>query len=531
MSTVQGAVSPRAGSPWTPFRHPAFTVLWLATLVSNVGTWMYNTASSWLMTELAPDPFVVAMVQVAATLPMFLFALPSGALADVVDRRRLLMVVMMSTTVVSAALSALVWLGLVTPPLLLLFTFLIGVGSVLIAPAWQAIVPQLVPKQELTPAVTLNSVGFNISRAIGPALGGAVMAALGIAAPFWVNTISNLAVVGALAWWRPPEKRAHHLPAERLWAALVSGVRHGRYNAPLRATMVRAVSFFVFAGAYWALLPLVSRERIGGGPALYGILLGAIGSGAVAGAFVLPWLKNRWGPDRTVAGGTLGTALALAAFGLSTSGAVAVCAGVVAGASWIAVLASFNVSAQVALPEWVRGRGLALYMTVMFGALTLSSALWGKAADLVGLPAAHLAAAVGALAMIPLSWRWKLQSGAAADLTPSLHWPAVAAREVDYDRGPVMVTVEYRVRPADRAAFLAALQKLGPERRRDGAYAWGIFEDTAAEGRFVETFYVGSWLEHLRQHERITNADRVLQDAVAGFHVAGTPAVSHLVAV
>ncbi|HEX9465931.1 MAG TPA: MFS transporter [Alphaproteobacteria bacterium] len=529
---VEGAAPPRAGSPWAPFRYAAFTVLWLATLVSNVGTWMYNTASSWLMTGLAPDPFVVAMVQVAATLPMFLFALPSGALADVVDRRRLLIVVEIATSVICAGLSALVWLDLVTPSLLLLFTFLIGVGSVLIAPAWQAVVPELVPKADLAPAVTLNSVGFNISRAIGPALGGAVIATLGIAAPFWLNTIGNLAVVGALVWWRPPERRGHHLPAERLWAAMVSGIRHGRHNAPLRATMVRAVSFFVFAGAYWALLPLVARDRIGGGPEVYGILLGAIGSGAVAGAFVLAWLKDKLGPDRLVAAGTLGTALALVGFGLAKSTAVALCAGVLAGAAWIAVLASLNVSAQVALPEWVRGRGLALYMTVMFGALTLSSAVWGKAADVMGLPAAHLAAAAGALAMIPLTWRWKLQTGAAADLTPSLHWPAPAIlHEIEPDRGPVLVTVEYRVRPADRAAFLAALQKLGPERRRDGAYAWGIFEDTASEGRFVETFYVESWVEHLRQHERVTNADRLLQDAVAGFHVTGTPKVSHFVAV
>ncbi|HUK07480.1 MAG TPA: MFS transporter [Stellaceae bacterium] len=504
-----------AASPWAPFRRAAFTVLWLASLVSNIGTWMYNTASSWLMTDLAPDPLIVSLVQVATTLPMFLLALPAGALADVIDRRRLLIVVETVTTVIAGVFAAFVWLGAVTPISLLLFTFLIGVGGVLTAPAWQAIVPQLVPKRDLAPAVTLNGVGFNISRAIGPALGGIIVGVLGIAAPFWINAVSNLGIIAALIWWRSPKTSAGHLPAERFRSAIVSGIRYGRNNPDLRATLIRGVGFFVFASAYWALLPLVARERIAGGPQLYGILLGVIGAGAVAGAFLLPWLKTKLGPDLLVAGGTLGTAVALALFGLAQGSAVAICASLIAGMCWIAVLASLNVSAQLALPEWVRARGLALYMTVMFGALTIGSALWGKAAGMFGLPAAHLAAAAGALVMVPLTRRWKLQTGAAPDLTPSLHWPTpVTTHEVEHDRGPVLVTVEYRIKADDRDAFLQALEKLAHERRRDGAYAWGVFEDAAAGGRFIETFYVESWLEHLRQHERVTNADRILQDAV-----------------
>jgi MFS family permease len=528
--SAQAATAAASGSPWTPFRHSTFTVIWLATVVSNIGSWMYSTASGWLMTDLTPDPLLVSMVQVAATLPMFLLALPAGALADLIDRRRLLIVVETATTVISAIFAACVSLDLVTPRSLLLFTLLIGVGGVLTAPGWQAIVPQLVPKQDLTPAVTLNGVGFNISRAIGPALGGAIMGVLGIAAPFWINAISNLGSVGALVWWRHPRRRDHHLPAERFRSAVVSGIRYGRHNPHLRATMARAVGFFLFASAYWALLPLVARNRFSGGPGLYGILLGAIGAGAVAAAFLLPWLKLKFGPDRLVASGTIGTAASLLAFGFAGNAAIALCASVVAGISWIAVLASLNVSAQMALPEWVRGRGLALYMTVMFGAMTLGSAIWGKAAGLLGLPFAHLAAAAGALAMVPLTWRWKLQTGAGVDLTPSLHWPTpVTTHQIENDRGPVMVTVEYQVDAKDRSAFLAALDILSRERRRDGAYAWGVFEDAAEPGRFVETFLVESWLEHLRQHERVTDADRVLQDAVAGFHRPGLPKVSHFI--
>jgi predicted MFS family arabinose efflux permease len=520
-----------ATSPWSPFRHATFTVLWTATVVSNIGGWMYSAASGWLMTNLNPDPFIVSMVQVATTLPMFLFALPAGALADIVDRRKFLIVAEIATTAVSAIFAAIVWFSLATPSSLLLFTFLIGAGGALTAPAWQSIVPQLVPKQDLHPAVAANSVGVNVSRAVGPALGGVMVAKLGIAAPFWLNAVSNLGIIAALLWWHPPHKGTRHLPVERFNSAIRTGFRHARNNPHLRATLIRGAAFFLFASAYWALLPLVARGQIAGGPDLYGFLLGAIGAGAVGGAFALPWLKARLGPDRLVAAGSIGTAVAMALFGLARDSVMGLSASVIAGVSWIAVLSSLNVSAQVALPEWVRGRGLAMFVTAFFGAISLGSAIWGQIAGMVGLSAAHFMAAAGALVAIPLTWRWKLQTGAGIDLTPSMHWPApIVTHEVAQDRGPVLVTVEYRIDPQDREPFLTTLEKLGRERRRDGAYAWGVFEDAAVEGRMVETFLVESWLEHLRQHERVTNTDRVLQDSVHRFHTEGTPKVTHLIA-
>jgi MFS family permease len=519
-----------APSPWSPFRHRVFTVIWMATVVANIGTWMYNAASSWLMTSLNADPLTVSLVQAATSLPMFLFAIPAGVLADIIDKRQFLIIAESGTTLISTIFAALVWLSLVTPGTLLAFTFLLGVASALTAPAWQAIVPQLVPRQDLAPAVAANSVGVNISRAVGPALGGVLIAALGIAAPFWINALSNLATVGALLWWRPVQKTARRLPAERFASAIRTGVRHARNNPRLRATLLRAVAFFLFASAYWALLPLVARDQIVGGPELYGILLGAIGGGAVAAAFVLPWLKARIGPDRVVMAGTVGTTVTLLLFGLAHQPIMAVSASIIAGASWIAVLASLNVSAQVALPDWVRGRGLAIFIAVLFGAMTIGSMVWGEIAGLAGLPMAHLIAAAGALLAIPVTRRWKLQTGVAIDLTPSMHWPApIVTQEVENDEGPVLVTVEYRIDPKqDRDLFLAALERLSHERGRDGAYAWGVFEDTGERGRFLETFLVESWLEHLRQHERVTNADRVLEEHVHRFLV-GTPKVRHLI--
>jgi MFS family permease len=308
-------------------------------------------------------------------------------------------------------------------------------------------------------------------------------------------------------------------------------MRHAWNNPHLRSTLVRACAFFLFASAYWALLPLVARQQIQGGPALYGYLLGTIGASAVAAALVLPWLKGRLGPDRLVAAGTIGTALAMALYAVARQPAPAFLASALAGASWIAVLASLNVSAQVALPDWVRARGLAVFVTTFFGALTLGSMIWGQVASLLGLPLAHGLAALGALAAIPLTWPWKLQTGAGVNLAPSMHWPVpMVSTDIARDRGPVLVTVAYQIRPEDRAPFLAAVGKLGAARRRDGGYNWCIYEDVAQPGRYVETFSLDSWLDHLRQHERVTEADRAQQELVNRFQVGDPPQVTHLVA-
>lgn len=527
-ATVSGV---KAGSLLSPFQHAAFTVIWIATVVANTGTWMYNAASGWLMTSLNPDPLIVSLVQVATALPIFLLALPAGALADIFDKRKFLILIESATAVVGAIFAAVVWTGATTPLSLLLFTFFISALAALTMPAWQSVVPQLVPRAELPHAVAANGVGINASRAIGPAIGGFIIGAWGIAAPFWLNAVSNLGVIGALLWWHLPRQQTHSLPAEGLGSAMRAGFRYARYNPPLRATLMRSVAFFLFASAYWALLPLVARSQIAGGPELYGILVGMIGAGAVIGAFALPSVRTKLGPDRMVAAGTLGTVLALILFGLAREPFAALTAAFIAGLSWIAAITSLNVCAQLALPNWVRGRGLALFTTVYFGAMTVGSLVWGRLAGIAALPIAHFAAAGSAAVAILLTWRWKLPADAAIDLSPSMHWPQpITTRAIPNDRGPVLVTVEYRIAPRDRLAFLDAIYKLSRERCRDGAYEWGVFEDAADSGRFLETFLVDSWLEHLRQHERVTNADRIIQETAGKFNLHDAPKVTHLIA-
>jgi MFS family permease len=519
-----------AASPWSALGYRVFRWLWVATVVSNVGSWMYNAASGWLMTSLDPSPLIVSLVQVANSLPLFLFALPAGALADMIDKRRLILVLEILTTVFSGVFAWLVTLNVVTPGVLLLFTFLVGVLAALETPAWQAIVPLLVPQPALASAVAVNSVGINISRVIGPALTGGVILTLGIAAPFWFDAVSNLGVIAVIFGWCPPAKPARALPAEHLTTAIRTGVRYARNNRDLRATLARAVGFFLFASAYWALLPVLARSQLRGGPTLYGLLLGAIGAGAVGGVFFLPRVKGKSGADGVVSLGEAGTAAALILFGLAQQPWVAVLACLLAGVSWIAVLATLNVSAQVALPDWVRGRGLAVYVTVFFGTMTVGSALWGLVADRAGLPAAHYLAAAGALLALFLTRRFRVQAAPWGDLTPSMHWPEpVLAEAIEEDAGPVLVTVEYHVSPENREALLAGLARLARERRRDGAYAWYVFQDTAHPERVLETFLVDSWLEHLRQHRRVTKADRALEDHLRRL-VRDTPRITHYIA-
>jgi MFS family permease len=516
-ANLSSPVAPTQPAPsrWGAFGYAAFTVIWTASVVSNVGTAMFDTASGWLITSLSADPVAVSLVQAAVSLPLFLFTLPAGALADIIDSRRLLIVVEVAILAVSAIFAVVVSLDLATPKILLATTFLLGVGGALTSPAWGSTIPLLVSKQDLESATAANSVGFNLGRAAGPALGGIVIAAFGIAVPFWVFAASNAGIIGALLWWRAPRKSAEGLHAERLTSAVRTGVRHAANNEFLRATLIRVLAYFPFASAYLALLPLLARHLLHQGPQFYGILLGAIGVGAVGGSFALKWLKDELGPDRLVAAGTVGTALALVLFGLAHEPIVAVCACLLAGASWTVVLTKLYVSAQVALPDWARGRGLAIFLTSIFGATTVGSAVWGKLSAIEGLPIAYFVAAAGVVLVLPLTWRWKLQTGVGIDLSPVLHWRAPAVTwKVQDNQGPILAIIEYRVVLQNRAAFLGAVDELGHARKRDGAYAWGVYEDLSEQGRFIETYLTESWLELMHQRERVTNADVTLDSQI-----------------
>lgn len=342
-------------SPFAPFHHRAFAVLWGATLVANVGTWMRDVGLGWRMTELAASPAMVAALQSAAMLPVLLLALPAGALADVLDRRRLLFVAQAGLGLLALLLVAMELAGLASPALLLAAALAGGIGAALSAPAWQAIVPQLVPREVLRPAVALNSMGVNIARAIGPALGGILLAVAGAWAVFAADAVSFVGILLAIAWWRPAPGAQRHVPPEMVGGAMRAGLRYARAAPALRRVLLRALGFFLFASAPWALLPLVARALPGGGPELYGLMLTAVGGGAVTGALMLPGLRARLGTaGRAVLAGTLGAAAAGLALGLSALPWLAIAACALLGLAWITVLTTLNVAAQAALPDWVR---------------------------------------------------------------------------------------------------------------------------------------------------------------------------------
>ncbi|HJQ35184.1 MAG TPA: MFS transporter [Pyrinomonadaceae bacterium] len=521
----------KGNSAWAPLRRPLFRALWVAAVASNVGTWMHNVGAEWLMTTLAPTPIMVALMQTAETSPTFLLALPAGALADIVDRRRLLIFSQTWMLVAAVGLAVSTIAGITTPTVLLLLTFALGLGAAMNAPAWQAIVPELVGREELPHAVSLNSVAFNIARAVGPALGGVVVAALGSWAVFLLNSFSFVGIIIVLYRWR--RERAESIsPTERVLGAMRAGLRYTRHAPELRNVLVRTGVFALCASALWAMLPLVARTQMGLGAFGYGVMLGGLGAGAIVGAVVLPRARASVSVNLLVVLGTVvfaGATLALAYVRVYWLLCAAMLAG---GVAWMTTMSSFNISVQTVVPEWVRARALALYLLVFFGSLAAGSAAWGTVAEHVGIATALLAAAsalVVGLAATPL---FPLRGGEGLDLNPSLHWSEPTfVYEPHPDRGPVLVTVEYLINPARAEEFARAMQEMKRILRRDGALRWGLFADTARPGRYLETFLVESWAEHMRQHARVTKEDLAVNEHVRSFHLGDAPpVVTHLVA-
>ncbi|PVE24149.1 MFS transporter [Microvirga sp. KLBC 81] len=524
-------VPPPTPGTFAPLHHRLFAVIWTATVLGNIGTFMRDVASAWLVTEISASPAAVAMIQAAGTLPIFLLAIPAGVLSDILDRRRFLIAIQIALAVVSSLLAVLAWMSMASVESLIVLTFLGGVGAALATPAWQAITPELVPRSDIKGAVALNSLGINIARSIGPALGGFLLAALGAATVYGIDVLTYLLVGGALLWWRR-EADADDGLREQFGGALRAGLRYARASRDLHRILWRAVLFFAFASAVWALLPIVARQEIGGGPSFYGLLLGSVGAGAIVGAVLLPRARTRLGQDRLVLVASLVTAGSTALLALTNSEVVALIATFVLGIAWIAMLTTLNSTMQAILPNWIRGRGLAIYLTAFNGAMAAGSLGWGFLAQAIGTDTTLLFAGVSLAVIAALAHRAPLPSGE-GDLTPSLHWPEPAMAEpIAHDRGPVMVMVTYRIRQADRVAFLTTLERLSEERRRDGAYAWGISEDAADPEHLVEWFFVESWAEHLRQHKRVSKADADIQAEARRFHQGvEPPLVQHFLAV
>ncbi len=513
---------------FAPLRHPAFRLLWWANLAANIGLWVQNTGAGWMMTSLDPSPAMVSAVQAASMLPVFLLALPAGAAADIIDRRIYLIGAQAWVFSVASMLALLTWAGVVGPWTLLFFTFCIGTGNALNFPAWAATTPELVPREDLVQAIALNGIGFNLSRAVGPAIGGFAIALAGTEAAFALNAVCFLTLLLSLLFWKRA-KPENPLPPEHFLGAMRAGVRFVFASPAMRATILRACVFFFFTAAVWGMLPLVVRQRLGLGPEAYGMMLGLMGVGAVATGFALPALRIRL-PTRggMVTAFSLVSAAALALLGVSGHWLPAGISMLMFGAGWLAAASTLQAAAQFATPAWVRARAIGIYQLCFFGAMTLGAVLWGTAGSHLGVGPALLFAAAAAAASALAVRGWRLDAAPAPEAPsvplPRPEAPAAELRSVLAENsGRVVEQVRYSVDPKDRAAFLAAMREARRVRLRSGAVAWRLMEDVAHPERWVEIWAVESWTEHLREAGRLDAADRAALARAAAFHQGEEP--------
>lgn len=505
-------------SALSPLRYPVFRGVWAASTLSSLGGLIQSVGAAWLMISMAPSADMVALVQASVHLPILLLSLVAGAVADNLDRRKVMLGAQTFMLVVSVALAACAWTGLITPWLLLLFTFLIGAGAAFNAPAWQASVGDMVPRGELPGAVALNSMGVNLARSAGPAIGGAIVAVAGAAAAFAVNAASYTALIAVLLRWRPPPN-PQALPRETLGLAVAAGVRYVSSSPAIRKVLVRSAAFCVGASALMALMPVVAKDLIGGGPLTYGLLVGAFGVGAVAGAIGNARLRQAMSTEAIVRSACIGFAIAAAITGLSTQLLVTMTALLLAGAAWLLALANFNVTVQMSAPRWVVARALSIYQMAAFGGLAAGSWLWGEIAADASITLALLAASAVMLVGAALG-RW-LPLAPTEDINLDLlHlWkePSTVV-PVDARTGPVVITIEYLIREEDIAEFLAAMVERRRIRRRDGARSWRLLRDLADPEVWIERYETPTWLDYVRHNSRKTHHDAAISERLRALH-------------
>ncbi|TWI35663.1 MFS transporter [Paracoccus sulfuroxidans] len=517
-------------SPFAPFRHKDFRLLWSATLISNFGGLVQAVGAAWMMTQLTDSPTLIALVQASNTLPIMLFALLSGALADLFDRRKLLLAAQIFMALVSVLLAVLTWQGAMTPLLLLSLTFLIGVGQAIYNPPWQASMGDLVPREDLPDAVTLNSVGFNMMRSVGPAVGGIITAAWGAAAAFAVNAFSYLPLLAALTRWQPaPVKRT--TAREPLLAAIGAGLRYVALSPNLTRVLARGALFGFSAISILALLPLVAKSHAEGGSLLFGLLLGCYGLGAISGAIINPRIRDRMDNENIVRLAFVGFAVPVLILAYTDAIWLHALAMLPAGASWVLALSLFNVSMQLSTPRWVVARALAIYQTATFGGMALGSWVWGSVASHFDTDTALACAAVPLILGAILGHWLRVPEFGTLDLDPANRFREPSLKLAVRGRsGPIMIVIDYLIDQKDVPEFLELMLERRASRRRDGARGWALLRDLERPERWSESYHIATWDEYIRHNLRRTKSDTPVTDALRALHKGeGDPQVHRLI--
>jgi MFS family permease len=506
---------PAPTSPWRPLGNRIFRDLLAADLVSDIGAFMQSVGAAWLMTSLTNNPLYIALIQTASALPFFLLALPAGSIGDIFDRRKLILGTEIWMFGIAAVLAVTTMAGAITPWLLLLLTLALSLGDAVESPTWRAIFPELVKKDDLPAALTLNGIEFNLARAVGPGLAGLIIAVVGVAAAFIANALSFLGVIFVIARWKRPARKSN-LPVETFKGAMSAGIRYVRYSPGIRTLLLRSALLIFFTSSFWALLPSAAKE-LNKSPVAYGLLLGFFGAGAVLGAIVLQRARSRLSAEVILSIATATFAGVILSTGVLHSIVILCGLMLFGGASWTVFMSLFNTMVQQLAPDWVRARVLAVYLFVFQGSVAVGSTLWGFAAAHRNVHLSLAFAGIGTGACMLLQLVIQLPN-TAVDLSTWNHWVRPTMfEEPALDEGPVLVTLRYFIDPTKASEFLKLVYRYQRVRRRDGATQWGIFSDTEAPNVYLESFLVDSWAEHLRQHDRFTLADRELEKRVQSY--------------
>lgn len=506
----------------TPLRYATFRRIWLASVLSNLGILIQGVGAAWSMTEMSSSAGKVALVQTALMLPAMLIAMPAGAIADMHDRRVVALVALTIAFCGATSLTALDWFGLTTPDMLLLLCFVVGSGMALMSPAWQSSVGEQVPAETLPAAVALNGISYNIARSFGPAIGGIVVATAGALAAFAINSVLYLPLMVALFLWKRVAEPSR-LPREQLKRAIISGVRYIMNSPSIKIVLIRSMVTGVIGGSMSALMPLVARDLLGGGPQTYGLMLGALGLGSVIGALFIGEVRKRMSSEAAVRACTLTLGWTIAAVALSREPVLTAAALVLAGAVWTITWTLFNIGIQLSAPRWVAGRSLAAWQTAFSGGIAIGSWGWGRLADAAGVEMALLLSAV-LMMLSPLIGLW-------------LKMPPIASRGKDAEpladpevrlalthrSGPLVVEIEYRVAPENARAFHNLMQDIQLYRQRNGAYGWSIARDIADPEVWTERYHCPTWLDYLRQRNRWTQSERALDRQATALHIGPDP--------
>jgi len=532
MSTAPTPAPPANLSIRATLRHTGFRALLGGGTVYFIGNAMQAMAAAWLMVEVTGSSFLAALVQTAVFLPMFLLALPAGVLADTTDRRRLMLGALAVQAVLVSLLALLFILGVAGPGTLLLLTFLTGCCTAMLSPSWNSAIVDVVPREELPQAITAIGISYNSARALGPAIAGAVYAAVG---PGWVFVLAVLGVLALMESVRRHPPRPHppsRLPAERLWGGMLSALRFARHSETLLAQLVRTGAYSAAGSALWALLPVIGFRQLGLGSAGFGLLMGCLGTGAVLAGLVLGRLRARLGLERLVLIGGVVFALVMVVAALSSLRWLTYAALVAGGASWMSVMSTYNTATQTSVPPWVRARAVSLHTLCALGAFAIGSAFWGALSDILGLTPALLIGAAAMGAGLLLAKPFPLRMSELHEVTQvPLSEDLFVQHQPDPEAGPVAVEIGYRIRPENTEAFLEDVSLLRAPRRRDGATFWRVYRDLSDPSRFVERFIVTSWADYLHQRARGTLADQQIEAGLREHLQHGeVPSLQHYIA-